>query len=239
MDDPEPIGYVVALPAECRALTRRRSHRGDLLTLGRHHRVAVAGAGSANATAAAEALVAHGARRLVSWGCAGALAADLAPGQLVLPRALVYADGTATDFDSAWHERLQTGLQARIPVCTGTLAESAAIVASATDKRHLHAATGAIATDMETGAVARTAQRLELPCLAIRSIVDTASVTLPGAAQAALDDHGEIVVSQLLRQLVRNPRQIGALLHLSRAFRAAMQTLTLVAAHAGPDLEPH
>jgi adenosylhomocysteine nucleosidase len=72
--------------------------------------------------------------------------------------------------------------------------------------------------------------------VAIRSIVDAASVTLPRAAQAALDNDGEIIVSRLLLQLVWNPAEIAPLLRLGRAFRRAMQTLTAVHMHAGPGL---
>ena len=236
MDDAEPIGYVVALPPECRTLTAEPARRGDILSLDRGHRVAVAGAGAANAAAAAERLIAQGARRLVSWGCAGALTDELLPGDLIIPRELIYADGHATLLAQPWHERLLGQLQPTTPIRTEAMTESAGIVASAAAKRRLHAESGAIATDMESGAVARTAQHHGLPCLAIRSIVDAASVTLPRAAQAALDNDGQIVVSRLLLQLVWNPAEIAPLLRLGRAFRRAMQTLTVVHMQAGPGL---
>jgi adenosylhomocysteine nucleosidase len=236
VDDAEPIGYVVALPPECRTLTAGPSRRGDILSLDRGHRVAVAGAGAANAAAAAERLVAQGARRLVSWGCAGALSDDLRPGDLVIPWELIYADGTAASLASPWHERLLNQLQPATTIRTEAMIESTGVVASATAKRRLHAASGAIATDMESGAVARTAENHGVPCLTIRSIVDAASVTLPCAAQAALDRDGGIVLSRLLLQLVRNPAEIVPLLNLGRAFRRAMQTLAAVYLHAGPGL---
>ncbi len=238
MDDPEPVGYVVALPPEGRTLISRRSCRGDILTLKPNHWVAISGAGIDNAGAAAEALVKRGARRLVSWGCAAALTNDLAPGDLVIPDKLVYADGTRASLASAWYERLLTQLKPQFPVRIEGLAESRAIVASADEKRRVHHATGAVATDMETGAVARAALRHDLPCIAVRSIVDTASVAIPSSAEAALDGHGEIVVLRLLAQIAKNPAEIVPLLRLFRAFRSAMRTLERVAMHAGPSLDP-
>jgi len=239
VDDAGPIGYVVALPPECRTLIPRRSCRGDILELDRVHRIAVAGAGSDNATAAAEALIARGVRRLVSWGCAAALADGLRPGALVIPQAVIHADGARTSFATPWQSQLLACLQPVAPVCTGPIAECDGIVASAEAKRNLHRTTGAIAADMETGAVARAAQRCGLPSLTIRSIVDTVSVTIPRSAQAALDGDGEIVVSRLLLQLLRSPSEILPLLDLARAFRCAMQSLARVAAHLGPGLDRH
>jgi len=233
VDDAEPIGYVVALPPECRTLTSEPARRGDILSLDRGHRVAVAGAGAANAAAAAETLVAQGARRLVSWGCAGALCDELLPGDLVIPRELIFADGTTVHLAGPWHERLLTRLQPTTPIRTESMTESIGIVGSSTAKRSLHAASGAIATDMESGAVARTAQKHGVPWLAIRSIVDAAAVTLPRAAQAALDRDGEMIVSRLLLQLLWTPAEIAPLLRLGRAFRRAMQTLSAVKTHAG------
>ncbi|MGY6216288.1 phosphorylase family protein [Methylolobus aquaticus] len=239
MDDAEAIGYVVALPPECRTLTSEPARRGDILSLNSGHRVAVAGAGAANAAAAAETLVAQGVRRLVSWGCAGALSDELLPGDLVIPRELVFADGTTARLAGPWHEQLLTRLQPTTPIRTESITESVGIVASSAAKRSLHAASGAIATDMESGAVARTAQKHGVPWLAIRSIVDAAAVTLPRAAQAALDRDGEMIVSRLLLQLLRTPTEIAPLLRLGRAFRLAMQTLSAVKTQAGLGLGQH
>ena len=238
MGEPEAIGYVVALPPESGTLIPQRAQPGDILQLDQCHWVAVSGAGPQNAAAAAERLLARGVRRLVSWGCAGALADDLDSGQLVIPATLVYADGTTTNLASAWHERLVRVVQPVRSVRTERMAESPNLIASADAKRELHATTGAIATDMETGAVARAAQRHGIPCMAVRSIVDVSSVTIPSAAQAALDSEGGIVVWRMLAQLAKKPQEIPALLQLARAFRIAMRSLSDLAAHTGPGLDP-
>jgi adenosylhomocysteine nucleosidase len=111
------------------------------------------------------------------------------------------------------------------------------MVSSVVEKRRLRDISGAVAADMETGAVARIARRNKLPCLAVRSIVDKASLAIPAAAQAALNAHGEIAVWALLSRLARHPSDLVPLIQLSTAFRTAMQTLRLAARHAGPSLD--
>jgi len=238
VEEGEPLGFVIALPPECRSLTPYRVRRGDIVPLNDSGWIAVSGAGPANASAAATALVERGARRLVSWGCAAALADGLSPGDLILPSHVRHADGTTARLASPWRDRLVNCLRLHGPVTEGVLAESPGIVASAAEKRAVHEATGAVAMDMETGAVVRTATSFGIPSISVRTIADTAATAIPGAAQAALNPDGEIVVSGLLLQLAQHPSDIIPLIRLFRCFQAAVRALKNVAALAGPTLDP-
>jgi nucleoside phosphorylase len=175
---------------------------------------------------------------LVSWGCAGALSGGLSPGALILPSQICQADGATESLASPWRDRLANFLRPHVPLTEGILAESPGIVASVAEKRRLHAATGALATDMETGAVFRAAARFDLPIIAVRAIADTATTAIPGAAEAALNADGELVLHDLLRQLAKHPSDLVPLIRLFHCFRAAIQTLRQVAKLAGPGLDP-
>ncbi len=236
MGDRDPIGFVIALPPECRSLTRQKAKRLDTVELEDRCLIRVSGAGPANAAAAADDLIARGARRLVSWGCAGALAAHLVPGDLILPAAAIGSDGAAVHFCPQWRDQLTQRLAGRVSVHAGPLAESKVIVDASAAKRELHHRTGAVAVDMESLAVMRTAARQQVPCIAVRAIADDQSTALPTAVLRALNEHGEVRLGALLLALAQRPSELFALLHLNRCFTAALQSLTRIAQTAGPRL---
>lgn len=212
------IGIVVALAAEHRSLRRLRD--GDCL-------VAVSGAGAKAAGSVARRLVDEGADALVSWGCAAALAPELEPGDLILPSRIIGADGTPLETTTGWRGSLSARLAGHLPLRDGALAESAEIVSSACAKRALHAATAAVALDMESAAVARVAQASALPFLAIRAIADPAAMEVPGAVSAALEN-GQVRLPKLLVHALLNPRDLIGLAHIGWHFRAALKTLRQV-----------
>lgn len=236
MEDRNPIGFVIALPLECRSLTRQRATRLATLQLSPHRWISVSGAGAANAAATAETLVARGAGRLVSWGCAGALAEHLAPGDVVVAKSIRFADGVLGSVSQAWRDQLVQSLGEAVPVDEGLLTEGRSIVASAADKRQLAITSGAVAVDMESAAVLRVAERRNVPCIAVRAIADTATTSFPETVLNALDEHGEIRFASLLLGLARKPSELVALLHLNRCFRQAIKSLKKVAELAGPVL---
>ena len=69
--------------------------------------VAYSGAGPVNAQAAAELLVAEGATRLISWGCAAALSESLKPGDLILADKLIDAGNVEIAVNADWHSSYQ------------------------------------------------------------------------------------------------------------------------------------
>jgi adenosylhomocysteine nucleosidase len=177
---------------------------------------ALAGSGI-GAEAAGERLVREGARALVSFGLCGGLDRTLAPGSLVVPESVLAAG-----------ERLATdrALADALGGCSAALlAAEPAIVASAAAKRALFERTGAVAVDLESGAVARVAARHGLPFAVLRAVCDPAEMTLPPLALTALDANGRIRARHVAWALLRTPGDLVALISLARATGAARTAL--------------
>ncbi len=236
MGTPEAIGYVIALPLECRSLTRRPVRRLSTLEIAPNHWIRVSGAGAANAEAAADELIARGVRRLISWGCAGALTDHLLPGDIVLAESVCGAEGHRHRFCERWRSRLEHRLAGHLSLHHGTIAHSTHVVDTAAAKRELGRSTGGVAVDMESAAVLRAAERRGLPCIAVRAVADRAATPMPQSVLHALDPHGEVQLGKLLPALARRPGDLPELLHLNRCFRAAIRSLARVAALTGPSL---
>jgi adenosylhomocysteine nucleosidase len=222
-------GIVVALPEELSTLTSKKIDKGCCVYIGDTVLLAYSGAGADNARAASELLLAQGAARLVSWGCAAALSESLKPGNLVLADTLIDADGVQIDIDHDWFNFTKNLLSTELKIHTGSLAESLTIVAAAKDKKHLHAQTGAIALDMESIAVAKVARQNDLPFIAIRAIADPVAMDLPKAINHSLNDQGDIVLVKLLSFIALHPAEVPGLIKLGLHFNAAKNTLKSVA----------
>ncbi len=190
--------------------------------------VAISGIGAAAAAQAAESLVAAGVTALLSWGVAGALDPKFAAGDLLLPRQVIAPDGAGILTTPAWRERLATSLPAGLVPSSATLLTNPTALATVADKAMAWRTTGAGAVDMETLAIGRIAIARELPFIAVRVIVDTATDHLPQAVMTASRD-GQVRIGLLLRGLLRAPTEIGGLLRLARRYRSAKRTLAAVA----------
>lgn len=166
--------------------------------------------------------LAPGMSGIISIGIGGALAPGLQPGDWVVAEA-VLVDGEQMPTDRAWASRLVMRLAA---ASKGVLIGADAIVSEAQQKAALHRATGAIAVDMESHVAARVARRHRLPFAVARVVSDAASRTLPPAALVAMRPDGGVDLPAVLRSLVRNPRQLPALirtgLEAERAFRSLL-----------------
>jgi hopanoid-associated phosphorylase len=169
--------------------------------------------------AAAQELIARGAASLLSFGLAGGLAPGLAAGQVLLPRAVLTAQGEY-QADPALHAWL---LAAAPQAETGPLYAATAVIATPEAKQALHAATGAVAVDMESGLVA--AQAAGIPFAVLRAVSDPATHALPPAALVALDGEGRLDLAALLGALLRQPGQIPQLLRTGRESKQAMRAL--------------
>ncbi len=129
--------------------------------------------------------------RLVSFGIAGALSADLPIGTVIDATRVVDESGAVL-----W-EGAPLGVErAR----TGTILGASRIVDDPEERARLHAQTGAEAVDMESGPLARSGRLVG--CL--RAVSDTPTRQLGGVAQGATAD-GEIDVRGFLRGFVREP----------------------------------
>lgn len=176
---------------------------------------------------------ARGCAGIVSFGTAGGLAPDLAPGALVIATAIDGPFGRV-ETDAGWSTRLVAALHdtpvwAR--VTRGTIAAVGAPVVSEQEKASLHHAKGALAVDMESHIAAAFAAARGVPFAVCRAIVDPAWRTLPRAATAGLRDDGSTAILPILRELLKQPSQLGPLLQVASDARAARTTL-IQARHA-------
>ncbi|KHK60702.1 hypothetical protein PI86_03325 [Burkholderia sp. A9] len=176
---------------------------------------------------------ARGCAGIVSFGTAGGLAPDLAPGALVIADAIDGPFGRVQT-DPAWSARLVAALHdtpvwAR--VTRGTMAAVGAPVVSEQEKTSLHRTKGALAVDMESHIAAAFAASRGVPFAVCRAIVDPAWRTLPRAATAGLRDDGSTAILPILRELLKQPSQLGPLLQVAGDARAARTTL-IQARHA-------
>ncbi|RQZ19130.1 phosphorylase [Burkholderia sp. Bp9031] len=176
---------------------------------------------------------ARGCAGIVSFGTAGGLAPDLAPGALVIADAIDGPFGRVQT-DPGWSARLVAALHdtpvwARIT--RGTMAAVGAPVVSEQEKASLHRAKGALAVDMESHIAAAFAASRGVPFAVCRAIVDPAWRTLPRAATAGLRDDGSTAILPILRELLKQPSQLGPLLQVAGDARAARTTL-IQARHA-------
>jgi adenosylhomocysteine nucleosidase len=209
-------GVVAALPAEARWL------RASALD------VRVGGVGAEPARRAARALIADGARALISWGTAAALAPTLRVGTLVLADRVV-GDSVPLVPDLAWTARVAEAVRGGVPVIRGTLACPTEVLRNANEKRALADRSGAIAADMESAAIGAVAREAGLPWIVIRVISDAADTVVPSSVVEAIDRKGALSWTRLLGGLLRNPGDIAALPTLARGMQLAGRTMMSVA----------
>jgi adenosylhomocysteine nucleosidase len=228
------VGIVAALPAEARCLVPSDASVGTTCVVNRRVRVHVGGIGAAAAERAATSLIADGAAALVSWGFAAGLGATLAAGTLVIGTQVVdrqtsghEGDGAAIGVSHRWAERLATRLAAAASIVRGTIACPDHVVGTTREKRAL-GASGAVAADMETAAIANAATGAGVPWLALRVVVDAVDVVVPPTVAAAVDATGHLQMARLIRGLILHPSELVSLPTLARAYRRAMRTLGIV-----------
>ncbi|MFM0139329.1 phosphorylase [Caballeronia grimmiae] len=173
--------------------------------------------------------VARGCSGIISFGTAGGLAPDLEPGALIVAQSVCGPFGTLPT-DDAWSSRIVEAF-AGTPLARitrrGPMAGVTEPVKSEADKRSLHSSTGALAVDMESHIAGAIATARGLPFAVCRAVVDPAWRTLPPAATAGLRDDGTTAIGPILRELARQPSQLGAMLKLAGDARAARTTLVL------------
>lgn len=154
---------------------------------------------------------------LVSFGVAGGLHPELRPGTCIIASEIIDGD-VRHPTDRSWSQRLLNELPAAVP---GPVVGVSAPVAHPGAKKVLHAATGAIAVDMESQVVARAAARHRLPMVTIRVITDPAERALPPSALAGVREDGTTNVGAVLSSLLRRPQDFVALTRVALDTRAA------------------
>ncbi len=210
-------------------VTERR-YGGQLLVsggIGRHELTLTdSGIGKVNAARSAQLIIdAVGPALVLHCGIAGGLDHGLAPRDIVLGRELVYHDFPsefllafrpfanvfASDHDlvdlaaGILEEKLADGSLSGIRCRVGRIATGDEFVASDERRLQIAAATGALAADMESAAVAQVCHMNELPCLVIRSISDLADDDADATYEANKSDSARVAAELVVGIAKRLP----------------------------------
>jgi hopanoid-associated phosphorylase len=175
----------------------------------------------AKLSTALAAAVEGGVAGIISFGIAGGLAPDLVAGDWIVG-ATVITGHEHFPTDRAWARKLLEMLpSARHADIVG----SDAPVAGATDKRQLHARTGAAVVDTESHIAARIAAACRVPFAVCRTVIDAVDMDLPPAAMVGLHEDGTPDLLAVLGSVARQPSQLPALIRTARCARIAEAAL--------------
>lgn len=222
---PEPLtGVIAALPLEAR--TARALAAGGW-------RVATSGVGQRRAHDAASWLCAQGVRRLLVWGVAGALDAQLVAGDVLVPAWVADTQGTCWHVDTAWQAQLLAAVPPAVTAVASGLVTVDAPVAEPRAKARLGRSSGAVGVDMEAAAVARCAQAHGLPFAVVRAIVDPVAQAVPPAVLQTQAGHYPTLA--VARRLAAHPGEVAQVASLARHMGVARRSLTLLAQRLAAD----
>jgi adenosylhomocysteine nucleosidase len=227
------LGIVAALQTEARSLGSLPLTASGLVQLSTSTLLYIAGMGAKQAQVAAEVLMAENVSALLSWGCAGALHSKLSPGNLIVPKMVIYPEKGVFSADKDWHNRLLIRLADQLETFTEPLVQSTSTLRSREEKLDFFEQNQAIAVDMESASVAKAAVEADLPFMAIRAIVDPFEQYIPPSVFKAISQRGRLQPFHLLANLARRPADFLILNQLRRNFNAARNTLTTVASLVG------
>jgi hopanoid-associated phosphorylase len=163
-----------------------------------------------------------GCRGIISFGIAGGLRADLAPGDWVVASAVI-TEQVRLATDSPWSQALLRALPGAVHA---PIAGVDAPVSQPADKERLGRATATVAVDMESHIAAAVAAAHGLPFVACRVIIDPAHRRLPPAALLPLRLDGAPDLKAVLRSVAQQPGQLPLLLRVAadaRTSRAALR----------------
>jgi len=219
-----PMHLIAALASELGCLPARRT---------RAWAATRCGPGPTSAAAAARAAVRAGAGGLLLWGFAGGLAGHLACGSIVLPRLVRGSDGRRYATDSGWRARLAAALPAGAVAESGDLACVDFVATTPDAKRRIREATGAVALDMESAAVAAVALEAGIPFVVLKVVIDGPNDALPPGVEQWVDRGGRARLAPWVGAVLR-PREWPAIGLLLRRFRVARARLCELARLCGP-----
>ena len=186
------------------------------------HVKAIAGGGdAARLEQLTRQAIAQGGGAIISFGICAGLAPGRLAGTTVIGRKVVH-DGTSYPADDCWIARLKAAIDGAHLV---TVAGVNRPLSNASEKRVLHAESGAVAADMESHIVARLAAEHRLPFAVLRVIADSAEREIPPAAFAGMTPEGRVDFRAVLAVLARAPGQLPVLLRLASDAKRALAAL--------------
>lgn len=222
------VTILVALSAERAGLDHALSSRRRAAAVLRQ-----SGPGAARAGAAARAAIASGATALLSWGIAGGLEPQMQAGTVVVPKRVALPGGERFAVDAEWQYALASTLRPAFAVRDGDLLSVDEVLHSPQDKARAAAATGSVAADMESAAIAQAAAEAGLPFAALRVVADSLVDSLPPDVGSWIDSTGRQRVAPVLGAILK-PAYWPMLAVLARRYRIARATLASVASLLAP-----
>jgi nucleoside phosphorylase len=232
------LGVVVAMASEARAVLGRKpqmSKNGQRvwhqhLKDDTHLIVNCAGVGVENALIASHGLISRGVNALASIGLSGGLDPRLKTGHIVIAVKLLQFEDE--NLKGPWHATAAGVALARdsliaegLPVHCGTTLTTSRGILTCAHKESLFRQTRALAVDMESAAVACTAQLENIPFFSLRVICDPAQATVSRELSLCLNHNGNVRLQPVVRNLTRQPSMIFDLLRLGRYYAAARSAL--------------
>lgn len=218
------IAVSFALPAEssefiCRL--QRRSRVGGISSgLLHEHEVVVFHTGvgeKATRAALAAFLERHQPSAVISAGFAGALTPALELGDLLIAENFS-APGLVTAALAAFSRR---------DIRVANLTSALEMLDSSADRQMLAQATGAIAVDMETEAIAAVCATRGIPLLSLRVISDTPAAPFPAPPNVLFDlEKQRTNYLALIRYLVTHPSRMSKVVAFAKQIARARSSLT-------------
>jgi adenosylhomocysteine nucleosidase len=203
------------------ALWRGCTPRGEVVLM-------KTGMGMTQAEGAARALRDRGEFVLfMSTGCAGALAAELVPGDVAVATAIVGGHSPGrfeTNREHCAHAQ-RAAERAALRVTTGPVLCSPRALATAAQKRAAAVQHGAMAVEMEGASIAAEAAERGIPFVSVRTILDTADTELGHAGRFIDPRTGAVKPFALAGYLATHPGALTDLLAMQRMMHAAQSSL--------------
>jgi adenosylhomocysteine nucleosidase len=160
---------------------------------------------------------------LISFGIAGGLAPELRTGDVIVSTNVIAADKRWWA-EKQFRDRIADFARG-IGALEGPVLGAPAILATAAQKSRAWNETRAVAVDLESDIVARTATSAGMPFVVLRSISDAAYRELPPAALIPLSEDGTPKIAHVLTSVLRQPRQFASLVGLACEARLARLAL--------------
>lgn len=226
------IGIITALIPEARCIVKRKPVPGIITPVGGRISLYVSGMGADRARTAAQKMIEYGFNALISWGTAGALAADIKPGALIIPETIISGEGKVHQTAKNW----RTSVIKRLKDCPtdiylGQLSDSMYVLTKGSEKYRIRQQTDSLAVDMESAAIAEVARLNQAPFIVIRAISDSSTMSIPDSVTKFTGPYGEVRIFNLILSMLKRPADIRELLDLARGYRAAVNTLRWIGEH--------
>lgn len=179
--------------------------------------VILTGVGPANAARSIRNFVDQVPDLCITSGLAGGLKHQHRPGEILAARS-VRAENSEHEYES--DEELFTAAVECGAKPVERFMTSNHVVRTVQEKRRISASADAV--DMESFAIMKEMSGLGVPCVAVRSVSDSAEMEMPCDFDSALDPSGRISMARVLGQVACDPRQAWPLAQLGmRSSRAA------------------